>query len=129
MLSHSAKAAFLGLSLALSCTSCVVVPASSVATEPPPPHPTAPPAREAGGYCREYQQTVIIGGQAQQAFGTTCQQADGTWRMTDQAAPPARGATVTPIPPPVSARPARYAAPLFYIPVGPATTEGDDHAK
>ena len=122
MLPHSAKAAFLGLSLALSCTSCVVVPASSVATEPPPPHPSAPPA---GGHCREYQQTVIIGGQAQQAFGTTCQQADGTWRMIDQAAPPARGATVTPIPPPVSSRPARYAAPLFYIPVGPATTEGE----
>ena len=32
-----------------------------------------------GQYCREYHQTVIIGGQAQQAYGTACRQADGSW--------------------------------------------------
>ncbi|MDW7645188.1 MAG: RT0821/Lpp0805 family surface protein [Desulfuromonadales bacterium] len=30
-------------------------------------------------YCREYQQTVIIGGQQQLAYGTACRQPDGSW--------------------------------------------------
>lgn len=34
-----------------------------------------------GSYCREYQQTVYVGGRAQQASGTACQQPDGTWRI------------------------------------------------
>lgn len=32
-----------------------------------------------GQYCREYTQTVVIGGQAQQAYGTACRQPDGNW--------------------------------------------------
>ena len=35
----------------------------------------------AGNYCREYQTTVNIGGQAQQAYGTACRQPDGTWKV------------------------------------------------
>lgn len=34
-----------------------------------------------GQYCREFQQTVVVGGQTQEAFGVACQQADGTWRV------------------------------------------------
>jgi surface antigen len=34
-----------------------------------------------GGYCREYQQTVYIGGERQQAYGTACRQPDGTWKI------------------------------------------------
>lgn len=34
-----------------------------------------------GEYCREYQQTVWIGGQEQQAYGTACRQPDGTWKI------------------------------------------------
>ena len=34
-----------------------------------------------GQYCREYKQTVLIGGQEHQAYGTACRQPDGTWRM------------------------------------------------
>jgi len=34
-----------------------------------------------GGYCREYQQTVTIGGETQQAYGTACRQPDGTWKI------------------------------------------------
>lgn len=34
-----------------------------------------------GAYCREYQQTVYVGGQAQQANGTACRQPDGTWKI------------------------------------------------
>ncbi|WP_305044076.1 RT0821/Lpp0805 family surface protein [Geoalkalibacter sp.] len=32
-----------------------------------------------GQNCREYVQTVNIGGQPQQAYGTACRQPDGTW--------------------------------------------------
>jgi surface antigen len=34
-----------------------------------------------GDYCREYQQTVWVGGQEQQAYGTACRQPDGTWKI------------------------------------------------
>jgi surface antigen len=34
-----------------------------------------------GAYCREYQQTVVVGGQTQQAYGTACRQPDGSWRI------------------------------------------------
>ena len=32
-------------------------------------------------YCREYQQTVTVGGRTQQAFGQACQQPDGSWKI------------------------------------------------
>jgi surface antigen len=35
----------------------------------------------AGQYCREYLQTVVVGGQQQQAYGTACRQPDGSWRI------------------------------------------------
>jgi len=34
-----------------------------------------------GRYCREFQQTVTIGGMSQQAYGTACQQPDGAWEI------------------------------------------------
>ena len=34
-----------------------------------------------GRYCREYQQTVFVGGQEQAAYGTACQQPDGSWEI------------------------------------------------
>ena len=34
-----------------------------------------------GAYCREFQQTVNIGGKTQQAYGTACRQPDGTWKV------------------------------------------------
>jgi len=34
-----------------------------------------------GQYCREYYQTVVIGGQRQQAYGTACRQPDGSWKI------------------------------------------------
>ncbi|MBI5904059.1 MAG: glycine zipper 2TM domain-containing protein [Deltaproteobacteria bacterium] len=36
---------------------------------------------ERGQYCREYQQTVLIGGEERQAYGTACRQPDGTWKI------------------------------------------------
>jgi surface antigen len=35
-----------------------------------------------GTVCREYQQTVVIGGRSQSAFGTACRQSDGSWKLT-----------------------------------------------
>jgi surface antigen len=37
-----------------------------------------------GQYCREFQQTVTVGGQTQQAYGTACRQPDGTWKIVSQ---------------------------------------------
>jgi surface antigen len=38
--------------------------------------------QSAGGqYCREYQQTVVIGGETHKAFGTACRQPDGSWKI------------------------------------------------
>ncbi|MBB3065093.1 MULTISPECIES: RT0821/Lpp0805 family surface protein [Limibacillus] len=34
-----------------------------------------------GKYCREFQQTVIIAGEPQQAYGVACRQPDGTWQI------------------------------------------------
>jgi surface antigen len=36
---------------------------------------------QGGNYCREYQQTVTVGGQTQQAYGTACRQPDGSWKV------------------------------------------------
>jgi surface antigen len=36
-----------------------------------------------GGYCREYQQTVTVGGQQQQSYGTACRQPDGSWKIAN----------------------------------------------
>ena len=36
---------------------------------------------ESGQYCREYQQTVIIGGKTQEAYGNACRQPDGNWKI------------------------------------------------
>jgi surface antigen len=37
----------------------------------------------AGQYCREFQQTVMIGGENQQAYGKACRQPDGSWRVVE----------------------------------------------
>lgn len=43
--------------------------------------PTREGTDQAGAYCREYQQTVVVGGQTQQAYGTACRQPDGAWKI------------------------------------------------
>ena len=46
---------------------------------------TVTPVREgtssAGRYCREFQQTVTIGGKTETAYGTACRQPDGSWEI------------------------------------------------
>ena len=78
------------LGVALSCAGCVYVPPHPYYAYPPPPPPTygAPVANAAPApmptppNCREFQQTITVNGVEQKAYGTTCQQADGTWRIT-----------------------------------------------
>ncbi len=46
---------------------------------------TVTPVRDgtssSGEYCREFQQTVTVGGQTEQAYGTACREPDGSWRI------------------------------------------------
>ena len=34
-----------------------------------------------GQYCREYQQTITVGGEKHQGYGTACRQPDGSWKI------------------------------------------------
>jgi surface antigen len=34
-----------------------------------------------GTYCREFTQEIVVAGKREQAFGTACRQADGTWKI------------------------------------------------
>lgn len=43
--------------------------------------PTRTYEANAGQYCREYQTTVQVGGQTEQAYGTACRQPDGAWKV------------------------------------------------
>lgn len=36
-----------------------------------------------GQYCREYQQSVTIGGQVETAYGTACRQPDNSWKIVN----------------------------------------------
>jgi surface antigen len=46
---------------------------------------TVVPTREgtdsSGRYCREYRTTVNVDGRVEEAYGTACQQPDGTWKI------------------------------------------------
>ena len=43
--------------------------------------PTRTYQRDGGDYCREFQQTVTVGGNIEKAYGTACRQEDGTWMI------------------------------------------------
>jgi surface antigen len=36
-----------------------------------------------GAYCREYQHSISVGGRIQEAYGTACQQPDGSWKVVN----------------------------------------------
>ena len=46
---------------------------------------TVTPVRDgtssSGQYCREFQQTVTVGGQTEEAYGIACRQPDGSWQV------------------------------------------------
>lgn len=37
--------------------------------------------RADGQYCREFQQTIVVGGKQERGYGTACRQPDGSWRI------------------------------------------------
>ncbi len=43
--------------------------------------PTRTWRSDTGRYCREYHQTVTVGGRTESAYGTACRQPDGSWWM------------------------------------------------
>lgn len=36
---------------------------------------------QGGAYCREFQQTITVGGKKEQGYGKACQQPDGSWKI------------------------------------------------
>ncbi|WP_245987092.1 RT0821/Lpp0805 family surface protein [Azospirillum thermophilum] len=36
---------------------------------------------QGGAYCREFQQTIVVGGRTEQAHGTACREPDGSWKI------------------------------------------------
>lgn len=40
-------------------------------------------SQTSGDYCREYQQTIIVGGEEQSAYGTACRRPDGSWEVVN----------------------------------------------
>lgn len=36
-----------------------------------------------GQYCREFQQTITVGGRTEDAYGTACRQPDGSWKIAN----------------------------------------------
>jgi surface antigen len=38
---------------------------------------------QSGNLCRQYRQTIVVDGQAETAYGTACQNADGTWTLAN----------------------------------------------
>jgi surface antigen len=45
--------------------------------------PTKDGTRADGAYCREFQQTVTVGGKTEEAYGTACRQPDGSWKIVN----------------------------------------------
>lgn len=43
--------------------------------------PTRDGYSSAGRYCREYQQTIVVGGKTESGYGQACQQPDGSWEI------------------------------------------------
>ncbi|MDE0174320.1 MAG: RT0821/Lpp0805 family surface protein [Defluviicoccus sp.] len=45
--------------------------------------PTRTYRTEAGRYCREYRQTITVGGRTEEGYGRACRQPDGSWRIVE----------------------------------------------
>jgi surface antigen len=43
--------------------------------------PTRTYQAPSGQYCREFQQTITVGGTTEEAYGTACRQPDGRWQL------------------------------------------------
>lgn len=65
-----------------------VSPPQPTYVSPPAPAPLAAPMpAQQSSDCREYQTTITVAGRQQPAYGVTCRQPDGSWRIVTDAAP------------------------------------------
>ena len=67
---------------------------------PAEPAQTSPEAadKSATGPCREFQETIMIDGKPQRAYGTACRQPDGTWKKVAMSDKPTTEAPVSSFP-------------------------------
>lgn len=54
--------------------------------------------KTAGGPCREFQETIMIDGKPQRAYGMACRQPDGTWKRVSSSDKPTTEAPVSSFP-------------------------------
>lgn len=45
--------------------------------------PTRTYQADTGQYCREFQQTIAVGGQTESGYGTACRRPDGSWEIVN----------------------------------------------
>lgn len=43
--------------------------------------PTSTYRNNSGQYCREFSQSIVIGGKKESSYGTACRQGDGSWKI------------------------------------------------
>jgi hypothetical protein len=101
----------LSVALAALCAGCIVTPPpAAVVAVVPPPLAAAP------SNCREFRQTITIGGEAKEGWGTTCQQADGRWKVEATPMPPTAPPQVAaaPVAPVYPYYPYAYPYPYYY---------------
>lgn len=69
-----------------------------------------------GKYCREFQQTISVGGREQSAYGTACRQPDGSWKIVSTDSATAQVSAVDPAVKPITPRraPVRRAPPRHW---------------
>jgi hypothetical protein len=80
------------VAIALLCSACATpeaAPAPSIVIDSRPGTLASIPTGGSGN-CREFHDTVTIGGVPQESYGTACRQPDGSWRIMPPgaAAPP-----------------------------------------
>jgi surface antigen len=46
--------------------------------------PTRTFVSSSGQNCREFQQSIVVGGRTENAYGTACRQPDGSWKIVSQ---------------------------------------------
>ena len=105
-----------GAAVALACAACQPLPDGTLggSAGQPPPMSTAgtqpPPAQPT---CSSYTVPLTVGGQPQNAVIEACQQADGSWRVT-QTTPGLPPQVYEVPPPPASPYPSAYSYPEAY---------------
>lgn len=45
--------------------------------------PTRTYETASGSYCREFTQTIVVGGRTEEGYGTACRQPDGSWEIVN----------------------------------------------